>query len=53
MLIKSKYEYPILERVDLEIGRHYLDSKIEACSKCYNCIIWDIKIKRWTHSVEK
>ena len=26
MLIKSKYEYPALERVDLEIGRHYLDS---------------------------
>jgi len=26
MLIKSKYEYPVLERVDLEIGRHYLDS---------------------------
>ena len=23
----SKYEYPQLERVDLEIGRHYLDSK--------------------------
>jgi len=22
----SKYEYPQLERVDLEIGRHYLDS---------------------------
>ena len=26
MLIKSKYEYPALDRVDLEIGRHYLDS---------------------------
>ena len=26
MLIKSKYEYPVLETVDLEIGRHYLDS---------------------------
>jgi len=26
MLVKSKYEYPVLERVDLEIGRHYLDS---------------------------
>jgi len=26
MLIKSKYEYPALKRVDLEIGRHYLDS---------------------------
>ena len=26
MLNKKKYEYPILERVDLEIGRHYLDS---------------------------
>ena len=26
MLIKAKHEYPILERVDLEIGRHYLDS---------------------------
>ena len=26
MLVKNKYEYPILERVDTEIGRHYLDS---------------------------
>ena len=26
MLIKSKHKYPVLERVDLEIGRHYLDS---------------------------
>ena len=26
MLNKTMYEYPILERVDLEIGRHYLDS---------------------------
>ena len=26
MLVKNKYEYPILERVDMEIGRHYLDS---------------------------
>jgi len=26
MLVKKKYEYPILERVDTEIGRHYLDS---------------------------
>ena len=26
MLIKSKYKYPALDRVDLEIGRHYLDS---------------------------
>ena len=26
MLIKPKYEYPALDRVDLEIGRHYLDS---------------------------
>ena len=26
MLLKKKYEYPILERVDTEIGRHYLDS---------------------------
>ncbi|MDC0616595.1 preprotein translocase subunit TatA, partial [bacterium] len=23
----NKYTYPSLERVDLEIGRHYLDSK--------------------------
>tara|TARA_A100001011_G_scaffold126470_1_gene133347 strand:- start:10026 stop:10709 length:684 start_codon:yes stop_codon:yes gene_type:complete len=26
MLNKTMYEYPTLERVDLEIGRHYLDS---------------------------
>ena len=26
MPVKKKYEYPILERVDMEIGRHYLDS---------------------------
>ena len=26
MLIKPKYEYPALDRVDLKIGRHYLDS---------------------------
>jgi len=26
MLVKNKYEYPILERVDMETGRHYLDS---------------------------
>ena len=26
MLVKNKYQYPILERVDTEIGRHYLDS---------------------------
>ena len=25
-MIKNKYAYPILERVDTEIGRHYLDS---------------------------
>jgi genome maintenance exonuclease 1 len=25
-MIKNKYTYPILERVDTEIGRHYLDS---------------------------
>jgi hypothetical protein len=26
MIVKSKYKYPTLERVDLETGRHYLDS---------------------------
>jgi genome maintenance exonuclease 1 len=26
MPVNNKYEYPILERVDTEIGRHYLDS---------------------------
>ena len=26
MINKKKYFYPVLERVDLEIGRHYLDS---------------------------
>ena len=30
MLVKNKYEYPILERVDMEIGRHYLDSNNKA-----------------------
>ena len=25
-MLVNKYEYPTLERVDLEIGRHYLDS---------------------------
>jgi len=25
-MLVNKYPYPILERVDLEIGRHYLDS---------------------------
>ena len=30
MLVKNKYEYPILERVDTEIGRHYLDSNNKA-----------------------
>ena len=26
MLINHKYKYPILERVDLDTGRYYLDS---------------------------
>ena len=26
-MIKNKYNYPDLERVDLERGRHYIDSK--------------------------
>ena len=26
MLNKKKYDYPVLDRVELEIGRHYLDS---------------------------
>jgi genome maintenance exonuclease 1 len=30
MLVKNKYEYPILERVDMETGRHYLDSNNKA-----------------------
>ena len=27
MIINDKFKYPILERVDTDIGRHYLDSK--------------------------
>ena len=26
MIINDKFKYPILERVDTDIGRHYLDS---------------------------
>jgi hypothetical protein len=53
MIINDKFKYPILERVDTDIGRHYLDSNNKASPKCYYRFVRYIKVKRWSHSMEK
>lgn len=47
MLVKNKYEYPILERVDTEIGRHYLDSNNKPVPSVTTVLSATSKSKDW------
>ena len=40
--MQNKYDYPKLERLDTEIGRHYLDSNNHPVPSVTTVLIWHL-----------